>query len=217
MKILFDFSLLLILISLFGCGTGRDFTINTSSDLKISSTTVSDIEDLIGKPEEIKTIFENSVDSKIYIYFYIKKPGYFSYLSMRNLELEIMNNSLNGYIYQSSFKEPNTDFIDSLRDEIIIGVSNSDEVLNVFGEPSGKIKLPTNLINYSLGINSVQIVPDAKEAWVYSLKYYDDVYNTPKSYYKFLIFFLDKNKKVVDKYYISNITKQAIKLKVSEH
>ena len=53
MKILFDFSLLLILISLFGCGTGRDFTINTSSDLKISSTTVSDIEDLIGKPEEI--------------------------------------------------------------------------------------------------------------------------------------------------------------------
>ncbi len=200
-----------IAIFIYGCGTGRNFTVDPSTDLAIGLTKVSDIEKLFGKPEEVKTIFENNVSSIIYKYFYVQKPGYYNYASMKNLELEIIDNSLNGYIYQNSFKSPNTNFADSLRDKIIIESANSNDVLTVFGEPSGKIDLPTNLINYSLGINTVKIVPEAKEAWIYSLKYFEDVYNTPKPYYKFLIFFLDNDQKVVDKYYISNITRQVIR------
>ena len=95
---------------------------------------------------------------------------------MKNLALEVINNKLNGYIYQNSLDTPNTDFADSLRDNIISGSSYSNDVFKLFGEPSGKINLPTNLINYSLGLSTVKVVSEAKEAWVYSLKYFEDVY-----------------------------------------
>lgn len=217
MNKLFTVSFFVISIFIYGCGTGRDFTVNTSTDLTFESTKTTDIEKMFGKPEELKTIVENNVSSVIYKYFYVQKPGYYSYVAMKNLELEVINNSLNGYIYQNSLETPNTDFADSLRDKIINGTSDFNDILNIFGEPSGKINLPTNLINYSLGINTVKIVDDAKEAWVYSLKYFDDVYKAPKPYYKFLIFFLNDEKKVIDKYYICNITRQVIRPKISEH
>ncbi|MBK7497908.1 MAG: hypothetical protein IPI19_02090 [Ignavibacteriales bacterium] len=215
MKILFSFLPILILI--YGCGTGRQFTVNPATDLKIDSTKVFDVETLFGKPEEVKTIDENNVSSKIHVYFYAQKPGYFSYVSMKNLELEFIKNTLNGYIYQNSFGEPNTNFTDTLKNIIEIGVSKKNDVLSVFGEPSGKTNLPTNLINYTLGLNTVKIVPEANDAWVYSLKYFEDVYSTPKPYYKFLIFFFNSDQKVIDKYYVSNITREVIKPKISEH
>ena len=136
---------------------------------------------------------------------------------MKNLRLEIINNSLNGYIYQNSIETENTDFTDSLREKIIIGESNSEDILNLFGKPTGLISIPTNLINYSLGINSIKMLPEAKKAWVYSLGYFDDVYNAPKPFYKYLIFFLDNNQLVVDKYYLSNIVKPFYRPKVSEN
>lgn len=217
MSKLLNIQFVLISFIIFGCGIGRNFTVNPSTDLLIGHTKVSDIENKFGKPEDQKTIEENNLSSTIYTYYYAKKPGYFNFVTMKNLALEVINNSLNGYIYQNSLESQNTDFADSLRDKIIIGSSNSDDILPIFGTPTGKIKLPTNLINYSLGINTVKIITEAKEAWVYSLKYFEDVYNSPKPYYKFLIFFLDENEAVVDKYYISNITRPLIRRKISEH
>ena len=202
---------------IYGCGTGRNFTVNPSTDLKIDLTKVLDVETLFGKSEEVKTIDENNLSSKIHVYFYVQKPGYYSYVSMKNLELEFINDILNGYVYQNSFEEPNTNFSDSLRNKIEIGVSNKVDVVKLFGEPSGKTNLPTNLINYSLGLNTVKINPEANESWIYSLKYFEDVYNTPKPYYKFLIFFFNSDQNVIDKYYVSNITREVIKPNISEH
>jgi len=210
---LYSLYIILTSIIIYSCGTGRNFTVNTANDLAIGTTKISDIENKFGKPEDLKTIEENNLSSIIYSYFYIQEPGYFNYSAMKNLALEVINNKLNGYIYQNSLDTPNTDFADSLRDNITSGSSYSNDVLNLFGEPSGKINLPTNLINYSLGLNTVKVVSEAKEAWVYSLKYFEDVYKSPKPYYKVLIFFLDHNNKVVDKYYICNITRQVIRQK----
>ena len=68
-----------------------------------------------------------------------------------------------------------------MKNIIEIGISKKNDVLSVFGEPSGKTNLPTNLINYTLGLNTVKIVPEANDAWVYSLKYFEDVYMCPKT------------------------------------
>lgn len=128
----------------------------------------------------------------------------------------IYKNTLNGYIYQNSFGEPNTNFTDTLKNIIEIGVSKKWCVKCIW-RTFWKTNLPTNLINYTLGLNTVKIVPEANDAWVYSLKYFEDVYSTPKPYYKFLIFFFNSDQKVIDKYYVSNITREVIKPKISEH
>ena len=68
------FTLLIILASIiiYSCGTGRNFTVTTDSELSLGTTTISDIENKFGKPEDLKTIEENNLSS-IYIHTFIYK------------------------------------------------------------------------------------------------------------------------------------------------
>ncbi|MCH8033579.1 MAG: hypothetical protein IH950_07470 [Bacteroidetes bacterium] len=194
----------LILIS--SCSIWR-FNINDETPLQIGVTNFDDIEDHLSRPREIITVMDNGIESIIYKYYYNTSIGKYAISRQRQLNLEYIDGVLNGYLFSDSIDPEKTYFDEKLVSKIIIGDTNKDGILKIFGKPPSTIMLPSNLLHISLEIEeSYEHPTKAKYTWIYGYQYLAGISPATMTWqYKFIIIFFDANDIVVDSYYINNI------------
>ena len=175
---------------IIGCATvGREFNYHNRKQLNLESTTVEEAIKLFGEPYESKEMSNKDGNFKELVYSFAKADA-IGGASARQLSLEFRENILNGYLYISGFSVDATDFnYDSIKN-IEVGTSNKENVLNIIGEPSGKILCPS----YSYSTRCEK----GNEIWFYAFVYQSQEQKKKNTKTKMLILIFDENGVVTD-------------------
>ena len=202
-------SLFVLMLTLAGCST---FQTNLAPEGLVPGKTTSGwVMEHYGEPRGIDTITGPTVPKRTSLFRYgvrqTQPPEMFRNIwqvFQKNLILEFLNDTLHGYLYNSSFNNHPTDFDKHLRRKILIGRGTKADVLSLLGEPVGKVLMPTSLFDHPMLAPLRHIMPtNAREGWCY---YYDYSYfkagiRRRFEYYKFLVIYFDDAGTVVDKFY----------------
>ena len=122
---------------------GETFNYQKRNSLVLGKTTIAEAIQQLGKPA-IKSVKTNSKGNFNIIQYAFAKANMGGAAS-RVLLLEFKDNKLNAKIYNSAFKEDNTEFNFFQHQNIKVGQSNQEEVLLGLGTPSGMAIYPTTV------------------------------------------------------------------------
>ncbi len=138
----------IILIALLsGCASvGINYQYSNIPTLKINEFRIEDVNTVFGKP--FKTAQNITKEGKFDIFRFEYAFADVGTARGRVLILEFLNGILNSYVYRSSFDEDRTLFKGENIDQIKIGISTHDDVVNILGEPHGKSNCPSTIADY---------------------------------------------------------------------
>ena len=177
----------------YGCFHAGNFEAQDVRNIIVNHSTRQSVDSLLGNPSSI----DSSSASKHTLYYRYdhgeQNPGTRTlWVKRKNLVIEFVNDTVNGYIFNNSIDQNSTDFNERLRDSIIEGTSNKASVRSLFGEPSGIIMLPTTLLSYP-PMKEFHLTPPAKprETWsyYYSLTTYLEFFGHTNEYKLLLVYF----------------------------
>jgi len=200
---------LLILLSLTGCST-FDFDFK-DEQFALGRASREQVEQHFGGSGMIDTASVGDVSATRYAYKFKDTPqdlpaqihGAWQ-APRKELVVEFVNDTLNGYLYNNSVDQSSTNFRHHLRGKILIGRAKKAMVDSLLGEPAGKVLLPTTILGQKLLDHLTHVLPtNAHEGWCY---YYDYFYYRAGQrkrfeYYKFLVVYFDSSGVVIDKFY----------------
>lgn len=183
----------LVTILIISCASaGKMFNYQNRTQLVVGETTLNQAIQYIGKPDSQETKSNKDGDFTIikYSYAYAKQSG----VSVRLLWMEFKNDTLNAKIFNSGFKEDNTDFNYDSYKKIKVNESTKQDVLTIIGEPTGIANCPSSLLDFSTKCASATNV----WFWLYTSKSIglNNVTQTMKT--KSLKISFDKNGVVTD-------------------
>ncbi|MDX2128549.1 MAG: hypothetical protein SFU91_05895 [Chloroherpetonaceae bacterium] len=133
-----------ICIVLNSCNTfGVNFVTPKEQDLIIGITTKQILLNKLKKPiKSSKDLRNGQMVESLYYYYAIGQGAITSTYSSKAFTAFFKNDTLIGYIFNSSFKEESTDFDETKVEKIVKGKSSQEDVLASFGKPSGKTLYP---------------------------------------------------------------------------
>ena len=191
---------ILVITAIAGCVTlvgpiGRDFEKGRIRDIVIGQTTKAEIIKYLNVPFETRKMTLDNTEYEIFRYYYTHLEEGMYIAKVRVLDCEFKNDIVNGYIFNSTFKEEQHKFNEKERSKLEKGRTTKNDVLNLFGATSGKALLPTTLpfLNAPSG---------TREIWTYSYKYFKIISDTEKAYTKYLAAFFDSNSSLIDFSYV---------------
>ena len=141
-------SLILILCSIIisSCAgsikNGNNFDSKYIKNLKPKKTTKSEVILMFGKPES-KSIVDNE-NNEYEIHFYTYSIRKFDGLFSKYFAVEYLGNTVNSYHSTNNFPDNNTDFIEEKRKKLIENKSTKEDVLALFGNPTGYYSIPSS-------------------------------------------------------------------------
>lgn len=181
---------IIALLVVTGCATaGRNFQSSNIYEIEIDRTRESQIRHWFGEPINEKTMRNSDFKTRILQYVYAKGNPLSNSAQDRTLYVEIKDDFVYSYWFQSSFKEDATDFDTELVDQIKIGETTISDVNSTLGPPGGKFRLPSNLI-------SDEVANDAPEGTNEIYMYYFGTVKAakiPKYNAKLLVLYFDES------------------------
>ena len=141
----FILGILLLSSSLLAIEVGHAFHQENRDKLVINKTTLKDINKYFGKPEKEFISKNRDGEFRILEYYFIHSG--FMDGDMKTLLMELQDDVLIAYIYDSSHGTDSTLFDHLEAENVKIGHKYEDVVLRV-GEPSGEAICPVNLHKY---------------------------------------------------------------------
>ncbi|MHA2032000.1 MAG: hypothetical protein ACW99Q_21725 [Candidatus Kariarchaeaceae archaeon] len=158
-----------LILLVMGCAAltptseGKNFPTENLNTIKIGVPKALIIE-LLGSPHETEGVSSEGIYFEEFKYFYGKgSTSRGTKFRSRGLDIEFVGDSVNAYLFHSSFSEDNTDFDFDGRKRLKLDESNKEDVRNVLGEPSGMAHLPTASISEEI----IEAHETAKEMWRY--------------------------------------------------
>lgn len=129
-----------------GCVTvGTNFPTDNIHKIRIGVSKSSVIE-LLGQPHEKSTYLHEGREFEVFEYSYgTASTVAFTRPNIRILNVELLNESVNGYNFISSFSDNKKDFDIESRNKLKLGESTKEDVRNALGEPSGIALIPTKI------------------------------------------------------------------------
>ncbi len=153
--------LVLSSISLSAIEVGHAFHQENRDKLIVGKTTQSEIDKYFGEPE--KRFVTNNKNGKIVILEYYFIHSGFTEGDMKVLLIELKNDVLIGYVYDSSHGDDSTIFNHMEAENVKIGYKIEDIVSKV-GHPSGEALCPVNIHRYKTKC----IKAGHMKVWIYS-------------------------------------------------
>lgn len=198
--------LLVLTAALSGCDSyGVEFQSAGVPGLSPGHTTAKDCIETFGEPDIRTFLNRQGVASTVYTYDYASESMYDGSMNLRKLYVEFIDDTLNGYMFESSFPKESTDFSMKNATRIRNGKTTREDVLQMFGRPSGKIEGRTNLIAMVCGQDAESTLgPDAEHVWAY--QYYYHMYEKTDTSKTILLVF-GSNGTVV-KHYVNKWTRK---------
>ncbi len=144
MKNLINLFLGCLMLAIAGCASvGKSFNYQNRNSILLGKTTNKQSVTLLGKPKSIRTEGNTygNFTQNIYSFAHANPSG----SAARMFILEFKNDTLNGKVYNSGFKEDITSFPIDSANNIKVGVTTIEEVERYLGQPSGKAFHPTAL------------------------------------------------------------------------
>ena len=158
--------LIAILPSVVSCATtvGKNFSHNTKNII-LGETTENEIISTYGEPFKKESGSMGDIETINYDYRY----GQFTNSAIgRVLRVEFRNGVVNAYCLFSNYDEDSTDFDINLKDSVKPYSTTKKDIYNLLGEPSGKIKTPSNLLAVKFESYFREYNPkDVTDMWVY--------------------------------------------------
>jgi len=146
---------------LISCVTvGKTFSFQNKEQLRLGVTTIQEAIQLIGSPTSRNTNI--TATHKFETINFASAKANLGGATARALTLEFKDNLLNGKVYNSGFKEDDTAFDFLAYQDILVGKSVQEEVLDRMGMPSGMVSCPTKL--YDGKIDCEQ----SEAAWIWA-------------------------------------------------
>lgn len=142
MKYVINGTIIIMAFALAGCASaGKSFNYQNRHLIQIGKTTSKESVKLLGKPQSthVESTTKGNFLQHNYSYAYANPSG----ASARIFVLEFVNDTLNGKVYNSGFKDDITSFNIDSATSIKAGKSTLQEVIEYLGEPSGKAFSPT--------------------------------------------------------------------------
>jgi len=191
-------------ILFWGCaGTGINFAPETVKALRLRSTTRDQVIKILGKPESSKMIVETNTKSTIDAYTFSKRSGLADTWNYKDLILEYMHDTLNGYLYSNSFDRFSTDIATAGIDKLKTNETTREEIIALFGDNYGEVLFPTNLIEPT---KSLQQTIDSSKSTFSALAYRYRVYKLRDVQYRTLLLYFDAEGRLADKFYADNLS-----------
>jgi hypothetical protein len=159
---------LICLIAGCSAAAGRYFATEGIPRISLGVTTEQEISGYFGSPYSTITKDSEGLESLIYVYMFAKAKSS-GEGSVRALSIEFIDNVVNGYTYESSFAEDNTDFEDELRSQLETGKTTMADAEALIGKPGGVVRFPTNLLSIKSLPQEVQ--DSVSIAWTYVTQY----------------------------------------------
>jgi hypothetical protein len=184
-------------------GTGINFAPEAVKTLRLKTTTRDQVIRVIGKPESSKMIVETNTKSTIDVYSFTRRSGLADTWNYKDLILEYMHDTLNGYLYTNSFDKYSTEIATAGIDSLRTNITTRDEAIALFGDNYGEVFFPTNLIEST---KSLQQRIDTSGATFFALAYRYRILTIKEARYRVLILFYDASGKLADKYYADNLS-----------
>ncbi|MEO0794146.1 MAG: hypothetical protein AAFX93_03235 [Verrucomicrobiota bacterium] len=138
---------------------GRMFNFREISTLSLGNTTPAQARAMFGEPKAEKTISNEFNEFTLLQYIFVKIDRYSGHEDYRVLTLEFVDDTLNGYLYGSSY--PNDLGVRNLAASKSINrqVSTMADVTSMVGAPDGKAYYTTTLEAFKEG--------DGEEIWIW--------------------------------------------------
>lgn len=133
------------LVVVFGaCSAGRNFKEPTEESLVLGTTTMAEIRERFGKPQNEGTSNKDGHNMQVLTYAYARQGGAHAsgVTPARAMALTFSDDHLVGYSFASSFEEDHTDYDESKLAQIQQGVTKRPEVLSLLGPTRGKCIYP---------------------------------------------------------------------------
>lgn len=133
-----------VAIILVGCA-GTDFERLNTSQLAFGSDTKETVKQKLGKPyfEGFSTINDLQIESIGYAYASMGgSADYEGVIAGRNQVFYFYENKLVGHYFTSTWEIDSTDFDETRVGEIEKGTTTTQEVIEIFGNPSGEYVFP---------------------------------------------------------------------------
>lgn len=170
LKLIFKLFCGSLILLVMGCAAltptskGKNFSTENLNTLKIGVPKTLVIE-LFGSPHETEGVSQEGIYFEEFKYFYGKgSASRGTQFKSRGLDIEFVGDSVNAYLFHSSFYEDNTDFDFDGRKKLKSGESTKEDVRGFLGEPSGIARLPTA----SIAEEIIDAHETATEVWRYS-------------------------------------------------
>ncbi len=160
MKIVLLF-VFLINISLSAFEVGHAFHHENRDKLVVDKTTLKDVYKYFGKPE--KTIVSENVNGKFHILEYYFVHSGFTDGDMKVLLMELKDEVLIGYVYDSSHGDDSTLFDYEEAMNVRIG-HKFEHVKKDVGDPSGEALCPVNIHEYKKHCSKAKNM----KVWIYT-------------------------------------------------
>lgn len=158
-------ALAIALLSLAGCGAGRDFNMPAAGTLQLGVTTPEQAMAMLGAPlsqssATVGTVANTTPPQSVFVavphsgsyqnlnYAYVDTTGQQLVGSLagvqpaRTLRLEFLDGKLVGYLESSSFQNDSTNFDDTKVAQIVRGQTRQNDVTTLLGKPSGEVMYP---------------------------------------------------------------------------
>jgi hypothetical protein len=193
-----------------GCtGSGINFAPESVKKLTVKKTTKEQVIQMFGKPESSKKTLDGNTNSTIEVYSYSKANGFADTWKYKELVLEYIGDTLNGFLYSNSFDKYSTDINAGGIDKLKLNQSTREEIIAEFGNNYGEVVFPTNLIEQNKSsVKSNDSTKSAATAMLYRYVYFErDRNNRASSHYRTLLLYLNADGILIDRFYTDNITK----------
>jgi len=138
---------------------GRAFDYQRIPGLQLGQTTPSQAQSQFGEPKAERTVSNDFNDYRVLQYIWVKVDGYSGKESFRVLTLEFVDETLNGYLYGTTFPDDLGFRNPDGSKQVIRQKSTPAEVKQAMGEPDGKAYYTTTLTAFAEG--------SGEEIWVW--------------------------------------------------
>lgn len=161
---------IVVAIILVGCA-GTDFERLNTSQLAFGSDTTETVKQKLGKPymDGFSTINDLQIESIGYAYASLGgSAAYEGVIAGRNQVFYFYENKLVGHYFTSTWEIDSTDFDETRVGEIEKGTTTTQQVIEIFGNPSGEYVFP--LVKNETGRALVYIYIQTKKEGLTSTK-----------------------------------------------
>lgn len=196
--------MLIILAAIFtGCAVtskGNKFNGSVIDNMVLEGTSVEEVKKLLGEPDRVRIKTHNDKEFKILRYRYgeiINNKAH-----NKALHVEFFEEKVNAYNFRSDFSEDNTNFDETNRNKLTISVTTKSDVLDLFGKPTGKMKVPSTFSKGFYRSEGEKLAEGAEEIWSYLYLYKDRTVSPPAKNMKYLVLYFDDNDKLSNKLYV---------------
>jgi hypothetical protein len=146
-----------------GCASGRDFTRPAAENLALGVVTRADILAAYGRPDRQMTRVVSApgegsgssrsdapaMGSLTSLFYTYETPGRVAWsgaaLHQKLLKFDFANDRLFSYSYLSNFERDSSDFDEAKMSALANGITTKEDVLALFGDPSGRAMFPALL------------------------------------------------------------------------